>query len=198
MTCVDDEIGSSACTPVATEGEPCSPVPCARDHYCRDEGGDQGVCRPDGELGDACDAPVDVGDYNTSCADGLYCMVSSTGTCLPQGALGEPCDTRNADSCQEELACLASMGSTCQPLGALGEQCNPVFLVACAEGRCACSEDATGEASCEEGACVALLELGAPCTESTHCASRFCNVFVSDPVCDEPLGLRDACVPPEE
>jgi len=200
----DDEL--TFCGKIAKDGDPCPDWGCPPDHHCHDEGEQGAICRADLERDEECEAPLEIGGYNSPCKSPLVCMISSTGTCLPPGREGEPCDVHDADSCEEGLWCDGAMGSICQPPAELGGACNPAFWTPCTEGFCKCTGDDTGDtanglSACVEGECVPqsqLTQLGEPCKRADECASSFCEIWRDKPVCGVPLSLQPACIPREE
>jgi hypothetical protein len=117
-----------------------------------------GVFGPDGEF----IPPAELG----SCGPRLFCIqgICRDPTTVSFGGLDEPCDLLGCDG---ELACIAGL---CQPLPLAGQPC--------------ALDPNAGDGECAEGArcifdgdvpmCEAVLDVGAPCTGHSQCASGNC------------------------
>lgn len=116
----------------------------------------------------------------SDCARGLSCILSAgatSPTCqTPPGLLlpGDSCGAPGDEPC-DLLNAFCTGAGVCEAFPSVGEAC---LANTCGLG-----------AYCDETSdiCVAALELGAACTESIQCGTRFCDDSVCTGVCSTPL-----------
>lgn len=98
------------------------------------------------------------------CADGLYCLNSTTKTCGFLPGLGEPCTN---DGCREVGLTCSETSKTCVKEGLLGDPCGA--------GAAECSDLYVCDAS---NRCSAGIPLGGACVMFDRCADpdAFCDV----------------------
>ncbi len=186
---------NNVCAPLPTIvqiGEPCGNFngvahgDCAPDGWCFINNDGSGVCKPRSQVGGSCWNTV---PFSSACADGLQCLLTAAGvaTCAPLGSAGEAC---TSNGCRfKDLVCTgADTKTTCQPLAQVGEACT---MCSSSSGiGVGCPNPCIGEATCDNGLCVAFGGDGA------SCATRPCASGVNcgqDKVCHAKVALGSAC-----
>ncbi len=187
-TCVSDGAlaeDCGTCVVLLDEGSRCDlDTECAAGLRCRSDLDDAPTCRDSGFVGDAC--PEYTCDLGNTCFEG---------TCTPLAKEGESCADVPCDpNLEVKLSCEdTDNGPRCQPVvrgEAVGDSCHPYAVAACgALGvtglLCVPGPDDTG--TCQA---IALVELGAPCTDLTpEGAPKLCRGGLSTTYCDgSPVG----------